>query len=94
MVYVVADLAPATWAAWPDTPAPIWSLDLPEGTRAAVLSFGDVSGARRWLKKGCAVAAGTELRMAGPGEGLVFMARDVRPFHRELVAWAKVCVEE
>jgi hypothetical protein len=94
MVYVVADLAPETWAAWPQTPDPIWSRDLPEGTRAAVLSFVHVSAARRWLARGCPVAEATQLRMAGPWEGMAFMARDIRPYHEELVAWAKVCGQE
>ncbi len=94
MVYVVADLHASTWDAWPDTPGPIWSLDMPEGTRAAVLSFGDVGTARRWLKGGCPMFAERGLRMAGPWEGLAFMARDIHPYHEELVAWARVCDSE
>lgn len=91
MVYIVADLAVATWEAWPSTPDPIWSRELPGGTRAALLSFGDVAGARRWLGEGCEVAAGTELRMFGPEEGLVFIAKEERSYHAEHVNWARVC---
>jgi hypothetical protein len=91
MVYVIADLDPVTWAAWPDTPAAIWSQPLPGGTRAAVLSFGDVGSARRWLRGGCPLFDERGLRMAGPWEGMAFMARDIRPYHEELVNWARVC---
>ncbi len=91
MVYVVADLAPETWDAWPETPDPIWSRDLPGGTRAGVLSFGHVSEARRWLRRGCSMFEARGLRIAGPWEGLAFMARDLRPYHEELVTWVEVC---
>ena len=94
MVYVVADLDPVTWAAWPETSEAIWSQDMPGGTWAAVLSFGDVGSARRWLRGGCPLFEERGLRMAGPWEGLAFMARDIRPYHEELVNWARVCDEE
>ncbi len=91
MVYLVADLAPETWDAWPETPSPIWSQELPNGTRAAVLSFTHISAARRWLRRGCEQFDERELRVAGPWEGLAFMARDLKPFHEELVTWVDVC---
>jgi hypothetical protein len=93
MVYLVADLAPETWEAWSGTPEPIWSQPLPSGTRAAVLSFGHVSDARRWLRRGCEQFEERGLRIAGPWEGLAFMSRDLKPFHEELVSWVQVCEE-
>jgi len=93
MVYVVADLAPETWASWPETPDPIWQQELPGGSRAAVLSFAHVSAARRWLRRGCDQFQARGIRIAGPWEGLAFMARDLKPYHEELVEWARVCDE-
>ncbi len=91
MVYVVADLPGSTWLAWEDTPEAIWTMDMPIGTQARVLSFVHVSEARRWLRRGCHLGVDGRHRMAGPWEGLAFMARDFRPYHEELVAWARVC---
>ena len=94
MVYVVADLPAATWDAWEGTPDAIWTMDMPIGTQARVLSFAHVSAARRWLRRGCELDPDGRHRMASPWEGLAFMARDIKPFHEELVAWTRVCEGE
>ncbi len=94
MVYLVADLSPETWAAWPHTELPVWSLDLPGGSRAGLLSFGHVADARRWLRAGCSLVHDRGLRLASPWEGMAFMAQDSHPFHEDLVSWVKVCDPE
>ncbi len=93
-VYLVADLSPETWAAWPHTELPVWSLDLPGGSRAGLLSFGHVADARRWLRAGCSLVHDRGLRLASPWEGMAFMAQDSHPFHEDLVSWVKVCDPE
>lgn len=89
--YVVAELSPAAWAAWPPAGQVLLTRTTRDDTLLRLLVFDDLRVAAGWMRQACALrASGLDIRVAPPREALGGVAGTDGP-HVALERWAEPC---
>ncbi len=89
--YVVAELTPETWAAWPPAGEVLLTQKTRGQTELRLLAFAALPEAAHWMRQACALrSAGLDLRVAPPREALGGVAGTDAP-HVALERWAEPC---
>ncbi len=89
--YVVAELSPQSWDAWPARGRVLLSRTTRGDTELRLLVFASLPDAARWMRQACPLReGGLDLRVAPPRESLGGIAGDPEP-HVALEWWAEPC---
>jgi hypothetical protein len=89
--YVVAELSPGAWAAWPPEGEVLLTRTTRRDTVLRLLVFPELPDAARWMRQACALLeTGLDLRIAPPREALGGVAGTDGP-HVSLERWAEPC---
>ncbi len=89
--YVVAELSPAGWEAWPPGGTELLARTTRGDTMLRLLVFEELTEAAAWMRRACPLKeAGLDLRVAPPREALGGVAGTDGP-HVALERWAEPC---